>query len=54
MTDVFDYESPLGVLGRLADSFFLKSYMKKLLEKRNQTIKEFAESEKWREVLQVD
>jgi ligand-binding SRPBCC domain-containing protein len=53
MTDVFDYESPLGVLGRLADLVFLENYMKKLLEKRNETIKEFAESEKWRAVLKV-
>ncbi len=51
MIDVFDYESPLGFLGRLADKIFLKSYMKKLLEKRNATIKEFAESGKWENLL---
>ncbi|MEM6263855.1 MAG: SRPBCC family protein [Bacteroidota bacterium] len=51
MKDVFDYESPLGVLGRVADALFLEKYMKALLEKRNETIKEFAESDKWREVL---
>jgi len=43
MTDVFDYKSPLGLLGKIADRLFLKQYMKRLLEKRNQTIKEFAE-----------
>ncbi len=49
MTDIFEYESPLGFLGRVADILFLKRYMIKLLEKRNQTIKEFAESEmKWK------
>ena len=26
MTDVFDYESPLGIFGRIADRLFLKSY----------------------------
>lgn len=51
MEDVFDYESPLGILGRMADILFLKSYMTRLLESRNQTIKAFAESERWREVL---
>ncbi len=51
MIDVFDYESPLGILGKLADTLFLKRYMKRFLEKRNQTIKHFAETEKWREVL---
>jgi ligand-binding SRPBCC domain-containing protein len=49
--DIFDYESPLGILGKIADKLFLESYMKRLLEKRNKTIKEFAESERWKEVL---
>lgn len=43
MRDVFDYVSPLGILGRLADRLFLESYMKKLLSIRNLTIKEHAE-----------
>jgi ligand-binding SRPBCC domain-containing protein len=51
MTDVFDYRSPFGLLGRLVDSLFLKKYMTDLLEKRNQIVKEFAESDKWKEVL---
>ncbi|MEX0288396.1 MAG: cell division protein [Flavobacteriaceae bacterium] len=51
MLDVFEYRSPLGILGRLADALFLKSYMRALLEKRNQTIKAFAESSKWKAVL---
>lgn len=51
MIDVFDYESPLGILGQIADKLFLKKYMQNLLEKRNETIKEFAESGRWQEVL---
>lgn len=51
MVDVFDYESPFGLLGRLADKLFLEEYMTNLLELRNQTIKEFAESGDWKEVL---
>lgn len=51
MTDVFEYRSPFGILGRLVDSLFLKKYMADLLEKRNQIVKEFAESDKWKEVL---
>ncbi|MFY0604055.1 MAG: SRPBCC family protein [Flavobacteriaceae bacterium] len=50
--DVFEYKSPLGVLGKLADVIFLKSYMKRFLEERNKVIKEFAETDKWREVLE--
>lgn len=43
MVDVFDYKSPYGILGRLADVLFLKGYMKRLLEKRNRIIKQYAE-----------
>ena len=52
MTDIFVYESPFGILGTIADKLFLKKYMTDLLEKRNWTIKEFAESEKWKTVLE--
>lgn len=51
MKDLFDYESPLGILGKLADLIFLKAYMTSFLETRNEMIKEFAETEKWRQVL---
>jgi ligand-binding SRPBCC domain-containing protein len=51
MTDFFDYESPLGILGRLADILFLKKYLAKLLTKRNMILKNFAESEKWKEII---
>ncbi|WP_370513196.1 cell division protein [Fulvivirga sp. M361] len=51
MTDRFDYQSPLGVLGKLVDMIVLKQYMTDLLIKRNLTIKEFAESDKWTLVL---
>lgn len=51
MTDVFDYLSPLGILGKFADKLFLEKYMIEFLIKRNQTIKDFAESEKWKSIL---
>jgi ligand-binding SRPBCC domain-containing protein len=44
MTDVFDYTSPLGLLGHMADTMFLKRYMRRLLEERNAIIKSVAES----------
>ena len=50
MIDVFDYDSPLGILGKIADALFLEKYMTRLLTKRNDMIKEFAESEKWKGV----
>ena len=43
MRDVFDYESPLGLLGRCADRLFLWSYMVRLLKKRALVIKAAAE-----------
>lgn len=51
MIDIFDYVSPFGVFGRIADKLFLKRYMTKLLLKRNAVVKDFAESERWREVI---
>lgn len=51
MIDYFDFESPLGLLGKLVDTLILKSYMMKFLKERNEIIKEFAESDKWKEVL---
>jgi len=44
MHDRFDYTSPLGLLGRLADALFLKRYMTRLLQVRNELIKSVAES----------
>jgi ligand-binding SRPBCC domain-containing protein len=51
MRDVFDYDSPLGFLGNIADFLFLESYMRDLLSKRNELIKKVAESEEWRKFL---
>ncbi|MFN8295375.1 MAG: SRPBCC family protein [Chitinophagales bacterium] len=51
MTDVFEYLAPFGFLGRIADRWFLEKYMTNLLLQRNKVIKEFAESDKWKEVL---
>lgn len=51
MKDVFDYDSPLGFWGRLADEVFLKNYMKKLLASRNALIKRVAESDDWKKYI---
>ncbi|HUR64716.1 MAG TPA: SRPBCC family protein [Chitinophagaceae bacterium] len=49
--DLFHFESPYGVMGRWFNSLFLTRYMKRLLEKRNRTIKEYAETGKWKKLL---
>ena len=51
LVDVLQYVSPLGILGKLADVLFLKKYMTNFLILRNSTIKEFAETEKWKKLL---
>lgn len=51
MTDLFDFEAPLGILGQLANRLFLTKYMEKLLKERNKMIKNIAESQSWKEVL---
>ncbi|WNB92799.1 SRPBCC family protein [Bacillus sp. NEB1478] len=45
MVDHFDYKSPLGILGNLADWLFLKKYMTRFLVKRAKALKEIAENE---------
>ena len=44
MRDVFDYSSPLGILGRTANLLFVDRHMRKLLATRNKLIKAVAES----------
>ena len=51
MTDFFDYKSPFGILGKLADKIYLKRYMTELLIERNRIVKQFAESDKWKEII---
>lgn len=51
MKDVFIFESPFGIYGRLFNFLVLTNYMKRFLQERNQMIKEVAESEAWKKYL---
>jgi ligand-binding SRPBCC domain-containing protein len=51
MKDEFFFRAPLGVFGRIAESTFLTAYMRRFLIRRNQVLKELAESEEWRNYL---
>ena len=51
MRDVFRFAAPLPILGRLAETVFLRRYMRMLLRERNAVIQEIAESSRWREYL---
>lgn len=43
MRDVFEFECPLGILGRIADWLFLRAYMRRFLVNRNAFLKVAAE-----------
>lgn len=48
MRDRFEFEAPLGFLGRIAEWLFLTSYLRRFLARRNEVLKQLAESEAWR------
>jgi hypothetical protein len=48
MTDTFEFESPLGILGRLFNTLILTRYLTRFLTERNAMIKAFAETGKWK------
>ena len=50
MTDVFEFESPLGIIGKLFNMIFLTRYLRTFLVERNQLIKTTAEALKNNEV----
>ncbi len=51
MKDIFEFDSPFGFFGKIANFVLLKKYLSRLLIKRNLVIKDFAESGKYKEIL---
>ena len=51
MRDVFDFDAPLGPLGRVAEVLFLTRYMRKLIETRNRVLVDALEGDGWREFV---
>ncbi|MEY2917269.1 MAG: hypothetical protein RIS73_983 [Bacteroidota bacterium] len=51
MIDILEFESPYGLIGRFINSVYLKKYLEKFLTKRNDTIKEYAQTLKWKAIL---
>lgn len=51
MIDIIEFESPYGSIGKLANKIFLTKYLTRFLLKRNSIIKDYAETEKWKQVL---
>ncbi|MES2807067.1 MAG: SRPBCC family protein [Bacteroidota bacterium] len=51
MTDEFNFGAPFGFLGKFIDKYILIPHLEKLLIKRNQTIKLYAETDLWKNVI---
>ncbi len=51
MKDVFEFQSPLGFIGKLVNRLILTKCMTQFLSERNAMIKEYAETEKWKTIL---
>ena len=51
MIDIVDFESPYGSFGKFVNAVYLKKYLEKFLIKRNDIIKHYAQTEKWKAIL---
>jgi ligand-binding SRPBCC domain-containing protein len=51
MRDLFIFEVPFGIFGKLFSKLVLANYMKGFLIKRNETIKQVAETDAWKKLL---
>ena len=51
MKDIFVFESPMGILGKVINRLILTNYMKRFLIARNLRIKSVAESNEWQKYL---
>jgi ligand-binding SRPBCC domain-containing protein len=51
MRDRFEFETPFGVIGRVVNFIVLTRYLKKLLINRNSVLKAYAETSKWKLIL---
>jgi ligand-binding SRPBCC domain-containing protein len=53
MKDRFDFSSPLGIFGKIADGLFLTPYMRRFIIRRNAILKQLAESGDWKRYVQA-
>lgn len=50
--DLFHFEAPYGVIGRWFNRLWLTKYLRRMIEHRNQLIKEYAESGRGKRLLE--
>ena len=53
MRDVFEFESPLGWIGKIVDALILKNYLRRFLLERCSVVKQYAETDAWQNVLTI-
>jgi len=51
MIDQLNIGMSNGTFGKIVNSIFLRSYLERFLIKRNEVIKEYAETQKWKAIL---
>jgi ligand-binding SRPBCC domain-containing protein len=51
MIDLLKFETPYGLLGKFFNRLYLQQYLEQLLKNRNNVIKEYAETTKWKAIL---
>lgn len=51
MIDILNFESPKGFLGTMLNFFYVEKYMRAFIDRRNNMIRTYAESEKWKALL---
>lgn len=51
LIDLLTFETPYGRMGRWFNTLYFTRYMESLLHRRNDTIKRFAESDRWKKIL---
>ena len=49
--DIINYETPYGIIGKLVNRLYLNSYLEKLISRRNEVIRQYAETDKWKPFL---
>ena len=51
MINHFYYKTKWGILGEILNFLFLEKYLTRIIEKRNDLLRDFAENNKWQDVL---
>lgn len=52
LTDVFEYETPFSIFGKVFDLLVLKKYMTNFCSERNNALKKALETEAWKKFLE--